>query len=155
MTEEEVTAENIKREEEKTRGLKLAETFLKKDPVQFMAAVNVGGKAALWPLKCRLIKNQKFWFCADANDEICIRFKRNPFAELGGQLSDGNWIRISGMVHFTDNDTASRNEIMKTDPVLSKKYGSADNEDFAVFCFENAMVIMPDGSKYRTDYRPL
>ncbi|MCH3973198.1 MAG: pyridoxamine 5'-phosphate oxidase family protein [Oscillospiraceae bacterium] len=121
-----------------------AVTFLKKNPVQYLATVGRDGKAKVRPFMFSGELGGKLWFCTNDTKEVYREMQENPDVEVCTADKTCAWLRLSGKAVFCEDRDAK--EMCMKIPMVKGIYHTADNPIFKVFYLENAHAVLADFS---------
>ncbi|QHI73550.1 pyridoxamine 5'-phosphate oxidase family protein [Aminipila terrae] len=119
-------------------------SFLKENPVQFLATVGHDGKAKCRPFMFCFEKYGKLWFCTNNTKDVYREMQTNPYVEISVSSPSFAWIRISGKAVFED-DMKVKEDCMNI-PIVKNQYQTADNPIFEVFHLKEARAVIADFS---------
>ncbi len=119
-------------------------TFLKNNPVHFLATVSLDGKARCRPFQCAGELDGKLWFCTNNTKEVFRELQKNPFVQVSATSPDFAWLRMSGEAVFENNLAAK--EMCLQSPLVKSIYGDATNPIFVVFYLKNVHAEIADFS---------
>lgn len=119
-------------------------TFLKENPVQYLATVGRDGKA-----KCRTFMfsgelDGKLWFCTNSTKDVFKDMKANPNIELCISSPAYQWLRLNGKAVFENNMAVK--ELCMQNPIVKGQYQTAGNPIFEVFYLADARAVIADFS---------
>jgi uncharacterized pyridoxamine 5'-phosphate oxidase family protein len=132
---------NIKLEELK---MKEVVTFLKENPVQYLATVGRDGKAKCRPFMFCHEQDNRLWFCTNNQKEVYADMKATPYVEVCISNSNYAWLRLSGKAVFENNMEVK--EACMQNPIVKGQYETAENPIFEVFYLEDAHAVIADMS---------
>ena len=119
-------------------------TFLKQNPVQYLATVGCDGKAKCRPFMFAGELDGKLWFCTNNQKDVYKDMQLNPEIEISVSSADYAWIRLRGRAVFENNLAAK--EMCLTNPIVKGQYGEASNPIFEVFYLEAPHGVIADFS---------
>lgn len=119
-------------------------TFLKENPVQYLATVGRDGKAKCRPFMFAGELDGKIWFCTNNQKDVYKDMRENPNVELSVSSPSYAWLRLRGRAVFEDNMAAK--EMCLKNPIVKGQYGQASNPVFEVFYLEDAHGVIADFS---------
>ncbi len=119
-------------------------TFLKENPVQYLATVGRDGKAKCRPFMFCCEYDGKLWFSTNNTKNVYKDMQDNPYIEISVSSPAFAWLRLSGKAIF-ENNMAVKEECMGN-PIIKGQYQTADNPIFVVFYLENAHAVLADFS---------
>lgn len=119
-------------------------TFLKENPVQYLATIGRDGKAKCRPFMFAGELNGKLWFCTNNQKDVYQDLRQNPYTEISVSSPTYAWIRLSGKAVFENNRSAK--EMCIQNPIVKGQYQTADNPVFEVFYLEDAKAVIADFS---------
>ena len=127
--------------------------FLAKCQTFYMSTIDENGQPKVRPFGFVMEWNGKPAFSTGSFKKVYNQLQNNPNIELCGYLSDSmQWMRVSGMVKFTD-DLAAKRKILEVMPFLKELYKSEDNPALACFYIDEgeaafyAMATMGEPTK--------
>lgn len=119
-------------------------TFLRENPVQYLATVGRDGKAKCRPFMFAGDLDGKLWFCTNNQKDVYKDMQQNPCIEVCVSSPSYAWIRLSGEAVFENNLAAK--EMCIQNPIVKSQYGQATNPIFTVFYLKNARAVIADFS---------
>lgn len=119
-------------------------TFLKENPVQYLATVGRDGKAKCRPFMFALEQDGKLWFCTNNQKDVYKDMQNNPEIEISVSSPSYAWLRLHGKAVFENN--MSVKEGCMLNPIVKGQYQTADNPIFEVFYLENPHGVIADFS---------
>lgn len=119
-------------------------TFLKENPVQYLATVGRDGKAKCRPFMFCLEQDNRLWFCTNNQKEVYADMKATPYVEVCISNSNYAWLRLSGKAVFENNMEVK--EACMQNPIVKGQYETAENPIFEVFYLEDAHAVIADMS---------
>ena len=119
-------------------------TFLKENPVQYLATVGRDGKAKCRPFMFALEQDGKLWFCTNNQKDVYKDMQNNPEIEISVSSPSYAWLRLHGKAIFENN--MSVKEGCMLNPIVKGQYQTADNPIFEVFYLENPHGVIADFS---------
>lgn len=119
-------------------------TFLRENPVQFLATVGRDGKAKCRPFMFADELDGRLWFCTNNQKDVYKDMQRNPNIELSVSSPAFAWIRLHGRAVFENNMAAK--EMCMENPIVKGQYQTADNPVFEVFYLADAHAVIADFS---------
>lgn len=119
-------------------------TFLKENPVQYLATVGQDGKAKCRPFMFAGELEGKLWFCTNNTKQVYREMQANPNVELSVSSPAFAWLRLSGRAVFEDN-MAVKGMCMENS-IVKGQYQTADNPIFVVFHLQEAQAVIADFS---------
>lgn len=119
-------------------------TFLKENPVQYLATVGRDGKAKCRPFMFALEQDGKLWFCTNNQKDVYKDMQNNPEIEISVSSPSYAWLRLHGKAVFENN--ISVKEGCMLNPIVKGQYQTADNPIFEVFYLENPHGVIADFS---------
>lgn len=119
-------------------------TFLKENPVQFLATVGRDGKAKCRPFMFAGELDGRLWFCTNNQKDVYEDMQRNPNIELSVSSPAFAWIRLHGRAVFENNMAAK--EMCMENPIVKGQYQTAGNPVFEVFYLADAHAVIADFS---------
>lgn len=119
-------------------------TFLKENPVQYLATVGRDGKAKCRPFMFCLEQDSRLWFCTNNQKEVYADMKATPYVEVCISNSNYAWLRLSGKAVFENNMEVK--EACMQNPIVKGQYETAENPIFEVFYLEDAHAVIADMS---------
>ncbi len=119
-------------------------TFLKENPVQYLATVGRDGKAKCRPFMFCFEQDNKLWFCTNNQKEVYADMKATPYVEVCISNSNYAWLRLSGKAVFENNMAVK--EACMGNPIVKGQYETAENPIFEVFYLEDAHAVIADMS---------
>lgn len=119
-------------------------SFLKENPVQYLATVGHDGKAKCRPFMFCFEKYGKLWFCTNNTKDVYREIQTNPYVEISVSSPSFAWIRISGKAVFED-DMKVKEDCMNI-PIVKNQYQTADNPIFEVFHLKEVRAVIADFS---------
>lgn len=119
-------------------------TFLRENPVQFLATVGRDGKAKCRPFMFAGELDGRLWFCTNNQKDVYKDMQRNPNIELSVSSPAFAWIRLHGRAVFENNMAAK--EMCMENPIVKGQYQTADNPVFEVFYLADAHAVIADFS---------
>lgn len=120
--------------------------FLKENPVQYLATVDLEGKPSICPFQFIFEHDGKLWFYTSNDKDVYTYMKRNPNIELCVCDEKNKWARISGVAVFSDNIEVKEKMIENYSTVKSI-YKSVSNPAFEVFYIGDGKAIIYDHSQ--------
>ena len=120
-------------------------TFLKENPVQYLATTGKDGKAKVRPFQFMIEKDGKLLFCTSNQKEVYKEMQATPYIEFCVSSPNFSWIRLSGKVEFLD-DSVVKAAVIETSPLVKSIYKTPDNPTFEIFYLKDARAIMADFS---------
>lgn len=127
-------------------------TFLKENPVQYLATIGRDGKAKCRPFMFAGELEGKLWFCTNNQKDVYKDMLENPCVEISVSSPAYAWIRLDGKAVFENNMAAK--EMCIQNPIVKGQYQTADNPILEVFYLSDACAVIADFSgnpprKYR------
>ena len=119
-------------------------TFLKENPVQYLATVSRDGKAKCRPFMFSGEMDGKLWFCTNNQKDVYKGRPANPNIEISVSSPSYAWIRLHGEAVFENNMAAK--QMCLQNPIVKGQYGEATNPIFEVFYLRNAHAVIADFS---------
>lgn len=119
-------------------------TFLKENPVQYLATVGRDGKPKCRPFMFCFEQDNRLWFCTNNQKEVYADMKATPYIEVCISNSNYAWLRLSGKVVFENNVEVK--EACMGNPIVKSQYATAENPIFEVFYLEEAHAVIADMS---------
>ena len=119
-------------------------TFLKENPVQYLATIGRDGKAKCRPFMFAGELDGKLWFCTNNQKEVYKDMQANPNVEVSVSSQDFAWIRLHGRAVFQDNMAVK--ELCMQNPIVKGQYQTAANPIFVVFYLADAHAVIADFS---------
>jgi uncharacterized pyridoxamine 5'-phosphate oxidase family protein len=119
-------------------------TFLKENPVQYLATVGRDGRAKCRPFMFCFEREGKLWFCTGTMKDVYRDMQANPHVEFCVSNPAYAWLRLSGRAVFADNRAVK--EACMENPIVKGVYGDAGNPVFAVFYLAEAKAVIADFS---------
>lgn len=119
-------------------------TFLKENPIQYLATVGRDGKAKCRPFMFAGEMDGKLWFCTNQNKEVYKDMQANPYIEISVSSPAYAWIRLHGKAVFEENLKVK--QMCISNPIVKSQYGEAENPIFKVFYIKNAYAVIADFS---------
>lgn len=119
-------------------------TFLKENPVQYLATVGRDGKAKCRPFMFCLEQDNRLWFCTNNQKEVYADMKATPYVEVCISNLNYAWLRLSGKAVFENNMEVK--EACMQNPIVKGQYETAENPIFEVFYLEDAHAVIADMS---------
>lgn len=119
-------------------------TFLKENPVQYLATVGRDGKAKCRPFMFCLEQDNRLWFCTNNQKAVYADMKATPYVEVCISNSNYAWLRLSGEAVFENNMEVK--EACMQNPIVKGQYKTAENPIFEVFYLEAAHAVLADMS---------
>ena len=119
-------------------------TFLKENPVQYLATVGRDGKAKCRPFMFCHEQDNRLWFCTNNQKEVYADMKATPYVEECTSNSNYAWLRLSGKAVFENNMEVK--EACMQNPIVKGQYETAENPIFEVFYLEDAHAVIADMS---------
>lgn len=119
-------------------------TFLKENPVQYLATVGRDGKAKCRPFMFCFEQDNRLWFCTNNQKEVYADMKATPYVEVCISNSNFAWLRLSGKAVFENNKAVK--EACMGNPIVKGQYETAENPIFEVFYLEDAHAVIADMS---------
>lgn len=119
-------------------------TFLKENPVQYLATVGRDGKAKCRPFMFAGEIEGKLWFCTNSTKDVYKDMQANSYVQLSVSSPSYAWIRLSGKAVFENNMAAK--EMCLENPIVKSQYGEATNPILKVFYLEEAYAVIADFS---------
>lgn len=119
-------------------------TFLKENPVQYLATVGRDGKAKCRPFMLCHEQDNRLWFCTNNQKEVYADMKATPYVEVCISNSNYAWLRLSGKAVFENNMEVK--EACMQNPIVKGQYETAENPIFEVFYLEDAHAVIADMS---------
>ena len=119
-------------------------TFLRENPVQYLATVGRDGKAKVRPFMFVGELEGKLWFCTNNTKDVYKDMQANPYIEITVSSPTYAWIRLHGKAVFEDNMPAK--ELAIANPIVKGQYGEATNPIFEVFYVEEPHGVIADFS---------
>lgn len=127
-------------------------TFLKENPVQYLATVGRDGKAKCRPFMFAGELDGKLWFCTNNQKDVYKDMLENPCVEVSVSSPTYAWIRLDGRAVFENNMAAK--EMCIQNPIVKGQYQTADNPILEVFYLSDAHAVIADFSgKPPKEYR--
>ncbi|WP_435620727.1 pyridoxamine 5'-phosphate oxidase family protein [Thermoanaerobacterium thermosulfurigenes] len=120
-------------------------SFLKANPVLYLASIGRDSKPKVRPFQFMLEKDGKLYFCTSNKKKVYDEIKLNPYIELSVSNQNNVWIRLSGRVEFSD-DVKIKTKILDDNPFIKSIYKSPDNPEFVIFYLDEAMATISDFS---------
>ncbi len=125
--------------------MQAALAFLKANPIQYLATIGLDGKPKNRPFMFALERDGKMWFCTSNQKEVYAQLQKFPYLEIVASSPDYAWIRLAGKARFEDNK-AIKEAVLEAHPLSKRRFGTADNPEFVVFCLEEATAVITDFS---------
>lgn len=119
-------------------------TFLKENPVQYLATVGRDGKAKCRPFMFSGELDGKLWFCTNSTKDVFKDMKANPNIELCISSPAYQWLRLNGKAVFENNMAVK--ELCMQNPIVKGQYQTAGNPIFEVFYLADARAVIADFS---------
>lgn len=119
-------------------------TFLKENPVQYLATVGRDGKAKCRPFMFAGELDGKLWFCTNNQKDVYKDMLENPCVEVSVSSPTYAWIRLDGRAVFENNMAAK--EMCIQNPIVKGQYQTADNPILEVFYLSDAHAVIADFS---------
>lgn len=118
-------------------------TFLRENPVQFLATVGLDGKPKVRPFQFMTEQDGKLWFCTGNKKEVYSELTKQPYVELSAASRNNAWLRIAARVVFEDNRQI-KDWIIEHSPLVKSIYKSGDNPVFEVFYLADGEATIMD-----------
>lgn len=119
-------------------------TFLKENPVQYLATVGRDGKAKCRPFMFAGELDGKLWFCTNNQKDVYKDMLENPSVEVSVSSPAYAWIRLDGRAVFENNMAAK--EMCIQNPIVKGQYQTANNPILEVFYLSDARAVIADFS---------
>lgn len=119
-------------------------TFLKENPVQYLATIGRDGKAKCRPFMFAGELEGKLWFCTNNQKDVYKDMLENPCVEISVSSPTYAWIRLDGKAVFENNMAAK--EMCIQNPIVKGQYQTADNPILEVFYLSDAHAVIADFS---------
>lgn len=119
-------------------------TFLKENPVQYLATAGRDGKPKCRPFMFAGELEGRLWFCTNSTKDVYKDMEANPYVEISVSSPEYAWIRLNGRVAFENNMAVK--EMCLANPIVKSQYGEASNPIFEVFYLEEAQAVIADFS---------
>lgn len=124
--------------------MKRVVTFLKENPVQYLATVGRDGTAKCRPFMFAGELDSRLWFCTNNQKEVYKDMLANPGVELSVSSPSYAWLRLHGKAVFENNREAK--ELCMANPIVRGQYGDAENPIFEVFYLDEPHGMIADFS---------
>lgn len=120
-------------------------TFLRENPVQFLATNGTDGKPKVRPFQFMIEKNGKLFFCTSNQKNVFKEMQAQPYIELCVSSPKYEWLRLSGKATFIlDKDI--KQEIIEASPLVKSIYKEPGNPVFEIFYLDQAEAVLADFS---------
>lgn len=119
--------------------------FLTRNTSQFLATIGLDGKPKVRPFQLMMQEGEKLYFCTSNRKAVFGELRNNPQAQLCAAAPDFSWIRVSGKAVFVE-ETALKERVLNSHPLVKSIYLTADNPIFEVFYFEGGEAVISDFS---------
>lgn len=119
-------------------------TFLKENPVQYLATTGRDGKAKCRPFMFCFEREGKLWFCTNNQKDVYKDIQSNPYIEVSVSSPAYAWIRLNGKAVFENNREVKMG--CMNNPIVKGQYQTAENPIFEVFYLEDAKAVIADFS---------
>lgn len=106
-------------------------TFLKENPVQYLATVGRDGKAKCRPFMFMGELDSRLWFCTSSAKDVYKDMEANPNIQICVSSPSFAWLRLDGRAVFEDSPAAK--EMCLQNPIVKSQYQTADNPLLKVF----------------------
>lgn len=126
-------------------------TFLRENPVQYLATIDLEGKPSVCPFEFILEDQGKLWFYTNSEKDVCKHMKKNPDIELCTCNNKNQWIRISGKAKFSD-DKSIKEKIFKECDFIKSMFKSVDDPEFEVFYIDDGKATIYDHQNGTKEY---
>ena len=120
--------------------------FLKENPVQYLATIDLEGNPSVCPFQFILEFDGKLWFYTSNEKDVYEHMKKTPNIELCVCNEKAQWIRISGLAVFSDNVNVKEKMIEKSSTVKSI-FKNIANPAFEIFYIGNGKATIYDHSE--------
>lgn len=121
-------------------------TFLKENPVQYLGTVDSEGKPSLCPFQFMFEFDGKLWFYTSTEKDVYKHMQANNNIELCVCNEENQWIRISGVAVFSDNESIKQKMLEESSTVKSM-FENVDNPVFQIFYIGEGKAIIYDHSE--------
>lgn len=121
--------------------------FLQENIDGFLATLE-DGQPRVRPYQFMLEDSGRLCFSTNNTKEVCKQLKANPATEFSCSNKAGGWLRVRGLVGFT-NDAAVKEKILAKSSVVKGIYKTADHPNFEVFFLERGsaqIMAVPGGT---------
>lgn len=119
-------------------------SFLKENPVQYLATVGRDGRAKCRPFMFCFEKDGKLWFCTNHQKDVYKDMQENPYIEICISDNIYTWLRLNGRAVFENNRAVK--EACMDNPIVKGQYETADNPIFEVFYIQEPHGVIADFS---------
>lgn len=119
-------------------------TFLKENPVQYLATIGRDGKAKCRPFMFAGELEGKLWFCTNNQKDVYKDMLESPYVQVSVSSPVYAWIRLDGKAVFENNMAAK--EMCIQNPIVKGQYQTADNPILEVFYLSDARAVIADFS---------
>ncbi len=121
-------------------------SYLKKSIVQYFATIGLDGNPKVRPFKFMFEDDGKLWFCTSNEKEIYKELQKNPHIELCVSGEILSWLRLNGMVVFSNN-IQMKEKILEINPLVKSIYKEPNNPNFEVFYLNNVTASINEIGK--------
>lgn len=126
--------------------------ILTNSQIQYLATVGLDGKPKVRPFQFMFEEDDKLWFCTSNQKEIYKELQAAPYIELCASGENMSWLRLKGMVSFSD-DMAVKEKVFRKSPLVKSIYKTPANPDFEVFYLEDVTASISEIGKPPVVYK--
>lgn len=117
--------------------------FLDSNPAGFLATLGTCGNPRVRPVQSALLYDGKIYFATSTKKNLYKHIQNHAGVEYCSCNTEGVFLRLRGQACISQDEGAKKAMFEKY-PLVAQIYGSADNEEFAVFYLQNISVQIQD-----------
>ncbi|RDU52152.1 pyridoxamine 5'-phosphate oxidase [Helicobacter sp. MIT 00-7814] len=117
--------------------------FLDSNPAGFLATLGTCGNPRVRPVQSALLYDGKIYFATSTKKNLYKHIQNHAGIEYCSCNSEGVFLRLRGQARISQ-DEGARKAMLEKYPLVAQIYGSADNEEFAVFYLQNISAQIQD-----------
>lgn len=117
--------------------------YLRENSIQYLATVNADGLPKVRPFMILSLNDNKVYFAVSTAKEVYKEIKKNPNIEITSSSPTFDWIRISGVAKFIDDESLI-DKLLKESDISESVYKKNADDDIAVFYMDNTNIIFYD-----------
>ncbi len=117
--------------------------FLSENSVQYLATVDEKGMPKVRPFMILAIRDKKVYFAVSTSKLVYREIKNNPNIEFSSSSPTFDWVRVSGVAKFLQDEKLI-NELIGDSEITESVYKKSSDDEFAIFYLDNFSAIFYD-----------